>query len=174
MSRPDFDQARFIAALTRHQPALAAFCHAQLANRQDAQEALQTTCVKLWDKAAEWNPETEFLPWAFAVARFTILSHIRDRMRDRLVFDVDVVEAMAQDVETVAAEFEERRQALGNCLEKLKAEQRDILQSHYLTGRTVREIADATQRSESAVKMTLLRLREQLSDCIQRQIHPSA
>jgi len=24
------------------------------------------------------------------------------------------------------------------------------------------------------VKMTLLRLREQLSDCIQRQIHPSA
>ena len=26
MSRPDFDQARFIAALTRHQPALAAFC----------------------------------------------------------------------------------------------------------------------------------------------------
>ena len=174
MSRPDFDQARFIAALTRHQPALAAFCHAQLANRQDAQEALQTTCVKLWDKAAEWNPETEFLPWAFAVARFTILSHIRDRMRDRLVFDVDVVEAMAQDVESVAAEFEERRQALGNCLEKLKPEQRDILQSHYLTGRTVREIADATQRSESAVKMTLLRLREQLSDCIQRQIHSSA
>jgi RNA polymerase sigma-70 factor (ECF subfamily) len=95
-------------------------------------------------------------------------------MRDRLVFDVDVVEAMAQDVETVAAEFEERRQALGNCLEKLKTEQRDVLHAHYLTGRTVREIADATQRSESAVKMTLLRLREQLSDCIQRQIHPSA
>jgi DNA-directed RNA polymerase specialized sigma24 family protein len=45
MSRPDFDQARFIAALTRHQPALAAFCHAQLANRQDAQEALQTHCL---------------------------------------------------------------------------------------------------------------------------------
>jgi RNA polymerase sigma-70 factor (ECF subfamily) len=174
MSRPDFDQARFIAALTRHQPALAAFCHAQLANRQDAQEALQTTCVKLWDKAAEWNPETEFLPWAFAVARFTILSHIRDRMRDRLVFDADVLEAMTPDTEKMSAQFEERRQALGNCLEKLKAEQRDILQSHYLTGRTVREIAEATQRSESAVKMTLLRLREQLSDCIQRQIRPSA
>ena len=99
MSHPDFDQARFIAALTRYQPALAAFCHAQLANRQDAQEALQTTCVKLWDKAPEWNPETEFLPWAFAVARFTILSHIRDRMRDRLVFDVDVLEAMTPDTE---------------------------------------------------------------------------
>jgi RNA polymerase sigma-70 factor (ECF subfamily) len=174
MSRPDFDQARFIAALTRHQPALAAFCHAQLVNPQDAQEALQTTCVKLWDKAAEWDPRTEFLPWAFAVARFTILSHIRDRMRDRLIFDEDVVAAMAEDTETVAAELEERRQALGNCLEKLPAEQREILQAHYLTGRTVREIAEATQRSESGIKMILLRLREQLSDCIQRQIHPSA
>jgi RNA polymerase sigma-70 factor (ECF subfamily) len=173
MSRPDFDQARFIAALTRHQPALAAFCHAQLANPQDAQEALQTTCVKLWDKAAEWDPRTEFLPWAFAVARFTILSHIRDRMRDRLIFDEDVVAAMAEDTEKVAAELEERRQALGNCMQMLKAEQRDILQAHYLTGRTVREIAEATQRSESGIKMILLRLREQLSDCIQRQLDPS-
>jgi RNA polymerase sigma-70 factor (ECF subfamily) len=95
-------------------------------------------------------------------------------MRDRLIFDEDVVAAMAQDTETVAAELEERRQALGNCLEKLPTEQRDILQAHYLTGRTVREIAEATQRSESGVKMILLRLREQLSDCIQRQIHPSA
>jgi len=69
MAKPDFDQARFIAALTRHQPALEAFCHAQLANRQDAQEALQATCVKLWEKAADWDAETEFLPWAFAVAR---------------------------------------------------------------------------------------------------------
>jgi RNA polymerase sigma-70 factor (ECF subfamily) len=95
-------------------------------------------------------------------------------MRDRLVFDEDVVLAMAQETESAAAEFEERREALGNCMQKLKAEQRGILHAHYLTGRTVREIATATQRSESAVKMTLLRLREQLSQCIQRQLHPSS
>jgi len=38
----------------------------------------------------------------------------------------------------------------------------------------VREIATSTQRSESAVKMILLRLRTQLSECIQRQLHPSS
>ena len=172
MARPDFDQARFIAALTRHQPALEAFCHAQLANRQDAHEALQATCVKLWEKAAEWDAATEFLPWAFAVARFTVLSIVRDRKRDRLVFDEDVVLAMAQEAETMAAEFEERREALANCMQQLKAEQRGILHAHYLTGRTVREIATSTQRSESAVKMILLRLRAQLSECIQRQLYP--
>ena len=173
MAPPDFDQAKFIAALTRHQPALEAFCHAQLASRHDAQEALQATCVKLWEKAADWNTSTEFLPWAFAVARFTVLSMVRDRKHDRLVFDEDVVLAMAQEAETMAVEFEERREALGNCMQRLKAEQRGILHAHYLTGRTVREIANSTQRSESAVKMILLRLREQLSECIQRQLHPS-
>ena len=164
------DPSRFIAALTRHQPALEAFCHAQLANRQDAQEALQATCVKLWEKSADWNPETAFLPWAFAVARFTVLSHLRDKMRDRLVFDEDVVLAMAQDTETEAEQFEDRREALGNCLQKLKTEQRDLLQQHYIAGRSVRELSSATGRSESAVKMILLRLREQLSSCIERQL----
>ncbi len=164
------DPAKFIAALTRHQPALEAFCHAQLAHRQDAQEALQATCVKLWEKSAEWNADTEFLPWAFAVARFTVLSHLRDKMRDRLVFDEDVVLAMADDTEAVAAQFEDRREALGTCLEKVQPEQRDLLREHYIAGRGVRELSSAVGRSESAVKMILLRLREQLSACIERQL----
>ena len=164
------DETRFIEALTRHQPALAAFCHAQLALRQDAQEALQATCVKLWEKSGEWDPTTEFLPWAFSVARFTVLSHLRDQMRDRLVFDEDVVQAMADETEMAAKQFEDRREALGACLKKLKPEQRDLLEEHYIVGRSIREVAGAAGRSESAVKMILLRLREQLSACIERQL----
>jgi RNA polymerase sigma-70 factor, ECF subfamily len=173
MVPPPQDPSRFIAALTRHQPALEAFCHAQLAIRQDAQEALQATCVKLWEKSADWDPETEFLPWAFAVARFTILSQIRDKIRDRLVFDEDVVLSMATETETAASQFEDRREALGNCLRKLKSDQRDLLNGYYLAGSTVRELSNATGRSESAVKMILLRLRVQLGHCIERQLRLS-
>jgi len=125
MHSSESSSSRFIAALTRYQPALEAFCHAQLGHRQDAQEVLQATCVKLWEKSADWDPDTEFLPWAFAVARFTVLSHIRDKMRDRLIFDEDVVLAMAEENERVAEQFEDRREALGACLQKVKPEQRD-------------------------------------------------
>lgn len=134
---------------------------------------LQATCVKLWEKSGDWNPDTEFLPWAFAVARFTILSHIRDKMRDRLVFDEDVVLAMAEETETAAAQFEDRREALGVCMSKLKPEQRDLLHQHYIAGRSIAELSASANRSLSAVKMTLLRLREQLSTCIQRQLNPA-
>jgi RNA polymerase sigma-70 factor (ECF subfamily) len=162
--------ARFIEALTLYQPVLAAFCHANVADRNAAAEVLQETNLKLWRKAADWNPDTEFLPWAFAVARFTILSHFRDRSRDRLVFDPDVVEALAVDAEISACELPERREALGHCLGKLTREQRGLLHSHYVDGRPLREIARESRRSDSAIKMTMLRLRQALGDCIQRQL----
>jgi RNA polymerase sigma-70 factor, ECF subfamily len=162
--------SRFIEALTRHQPVLEAFCHANLARREDAWEVLQETNLKLWQKSADWDPETHFLPWAFAVARFTILSHFRDLSRSRLVFDPDVIESMASETEQLATELPERREALGHCLEKLTADQRTLLHQHYVDGLSLREIANSTRRGESALKMTMLRLRRGLGDCIQHQL----
>lgn len=167
---PSTPDSRFIEALTRHQPVLEAFCHANLARREDAWEVLQQSNLKLWEKSADWNPETEFLPWAFAVVRFTMLSFFRDKMRDRLVFDPDVIESMAAETEAVATELPERQEALGHCLQKLTSEQRALLHAHYTEGRQLREIASSNQRSESAVKMSLLRLRLALGECIQLQL----
>jgi RNA polymerase sigma-70 factor (ECF subfamily) len=161
---------RFIEALTRHQPVLEAFCHANLARREDAREVLQETNVRLWEKSADWNPDTEFLPWAFAVTRFMILSHVRDRMRDRLVFDPDVVEAMEGHTEVVSTELPERQEALAHCLEEISDEHRALLHAHYVSGRTLRELAAQSSRSESAMKMLMLRVRERLSTCIQRRM----
>jgi len=164
------DETRFIEALTRHQPALEAYCYANLANREDAREVLQATCVKLWQKAADWDPETEFLPWAFTVARFTILSRYRDQKRDRLVFDEDVIQAMTDHTAKAATMFDERREALATCMKKLDQKQADLLHDHYTANQSLREIAEASGKGLSAVKMTLLRIRQQLSVCIERQM----
>ncbi len=168
------DETRFIEALSRNQPALEAFCHANLANRDDAREVMQATCVKLWQKAADWNPETEFLPWAFTVARFTILSHYRDQKRDRLVFDEDVIHAMTDEVEEAAVAFDGRRDALSKCMKKLDQRHRALLHDHYTVSQSLREIAEASGRSLSAVKMTLLRIRQQLSACIESEMRTNS
>ena len=162
----DKDEGRFIEAITRYQPVLEAFCHANLGHREDARDVLQNTSLKLWEKSAEWDPKTEFLPWAFAVARFTILSFLRDKQRERLVFDEEVVRLLAAESEAVASQLPDRRWALKSCLERLSEVQRSLLDSHYTARRTLREIAATTARTESAVKMTMMRLRQQLSQCI--------
>jgi RNA polymerase sigma-70 factor, ECF subfamily len=167
---PRQDDTGFIEALTRHQPALEAFCHANLANREDAREVLQATCVKLWQKAADWDADTEFLPWAFTVARFTILSHYRDQKRDRLVFDEDVTRAMADEIEEAATAFDNRREALAKCMKKLDQRSWTLLHDHYTVSQSLRKIAETSGRSLSAIKMTLLRIRQQLSACIEREM----
>ena len=164
------DETRFIESLTRYQPALEAYCYANVADREDAREVLQATCVKLWQKASDWDPDTEFLPWAFTVARFTILSRYRDQRRDRLVFDEDVIQAMADNTAEAASAFDERREALAKCMKKLNQQQAALLHDHYTASQSLREIADASGRGLSAVKMTLLRIRQQLSVCIEHQI----
>lgn len=161
-------QNRFIEALTRHQPALEAFCRAHVARGGDVAEVLQAASVRLWQKSAEWDSATEFLPWAFTVTRFVILSHVRDRMRDRLVLDDDVVQAMTAEVEDAAARYGPRRERLASCLEKLGPEPRQLLSEHYLQGRSLAELAAVTGLSRSGLKMRLLRLRAQLAACIER------
>lgn len=173
-AHPVAPDSRFIEALTLHQPVLEAFCHAQLASRADARDVLQETNIKLWEKSAAWDPETEFLPWAFAVARFTILSHVRDRMRDRLVFDSDVVEIMAGESEAAAADMPVRQEALGHCLQKLDPAQRSLLRDHYVGGRSLRDLASSHGRSEGSLKMAMLRLRQQLGACIDRNLRQTA
>jgi RNA polymerase sigma-70 factor (ECF subfamily) len=167
-----FDEKHFTAELTKHKPAIGSFCHAQLGNRQDAQEVLQTTCVTLWQKASEWDPSRPFLPWAFGIARFTIMAHIRDRGRERLVFDVDVETLMARESEAYATRHEDRREALRQCFEKIGDENRELLRMHYVLGHSIKELSRRLERGESALKMNLLRLREQLSLCVSRRLQP--
>jgi RNA polymerase sigma-70 factor (ECF subfamily) len=172
MDDPAFDEKLFITELTKHQPALGAFCHAQIGDRQQAREVLQTTCVTLWQKAAEWDSTRPFLPWAFAIARFTVLAYLRDRGRERLIFDEDVVSSMSSEAELAAERYDDRRDAMRLCFEKLAEKDRELLRLHYVLGRTIKDLAGELERGESALKMNLHRLREQLSRCVTRRLQP--
>jgi len=170
MAAPAFDEKLFITELTKHQPALGAFCHAHIGDRQQALEVLQTICVKLWQKAGERDATRPFLPWAFGIARFTILAHLRDRGRERLIFDEDVVASMSSDTELTAERYDDRLEAMRLCLESLGEKDRELLRLHYAVGRSIKDLARELERGESALKMNLLRLRAQLGQCVSRRL----
>ena len=78
--------------------------------------------------------------------------------------------AMVDETEEAAFIFAERREALAGCLEQLKPDQRGLLHAHYIAGQGVRDLAQSANCSASAIKMKLLRLRQQLHQCIERQL----
>ncbi len=160
----------FVRALSECQSALRGYCQASLGHGEAAKEAWQRTNVVLWRKAASWDVNTSFLPWALAVARFEVLATVRDLARERLVFDSDVVEALAESAAVEAANHDERSEALAHCLEKLEPGQRVLLTKHYVLGHAQAEIAAAHGVTVGALKVTLLRLRRGLAGCIERQM----
>lgn len=167
MSEPD---ARFIAAFTEAQTSLRGFCVSSIGNREDAKDVFQRTCLVLWKKAGDWDPEKPFLRWALAVARFEVLSYIRDAARERLVFDDDVVRAMAGTTERIAATQPERTDALELCLRELKPDHRALLTKYYVHGLTMKEISESQNRGLSAVKVMIMRLRNALAECVENRL----
>lgn len=162
--------AQFIEAFTESQAALRGYCMASVNHREDAADVFQKTCLVLWKKSGDWDRSKPFLPWAFGVARYEILGYLRDRSRDRLVFDDDIVLAMAGMSMRLAETQCDRLDAMQGCVEKLNPEQQQLLSDYYVKGYTFKEIAERTGRSLSAVKVKTMRIRQALGACIENRL----
>ena len=71
----------FIQALTESQNRLYGYIFSLVGEHHAASDILQECNLVLWRKFGEFRPESDFIPWAFAIARFQVLAHLRDRKR---------------------------------------------------------------------------------------------
>ena len=69
------------------QPALYAYILSLLPNREDANDVLQDANLVMWRRSDEFVEGTNFLAWAYQIARYKVLAHHRDCHRDRHIFD---------------------------------------------------------------------------------------
>src|SRR6187399_3394471 len=88
---------RFLRSFTAHEPAIRAHVRRLVPTRADADDVMQEISVVLWEKFDEFRNGADFKAWAFGVARFEVLAWLRDRGRDRLVLDENVVAKIAED-----------------------------------------------------------------------------
>lgn len=167
MSNPS---PEFFSLLTDHQLQLRGYILASVGDHTEADDILQKTNLTLCRKADEFRQGAPFLPWAIAVARFEILSFVRDRRRDRMVLHADVVQLMTEAAAERVDVAGPRQNALRKCLEKMESRQRTLLDLKYVNDASIAEIARQTDRTSNAVKSLLVRIRRLLSDCIERSL----
>ncbi len=164
------EQERFMQLWTGAQPAVSNYIRAVVRDAAAAKDVLQETALVLFRKFAEYDGKRPFLGWALGVARFQVLGFHRDAARSFLTFDPDLFERFTAQWAASAPVAEARAGALQACLGRLAARARKVVQMRYFEGLTAVDIAERTESNGAAVRVMLQRIREQLRECIARQM----
>ena len=64
----------YVSLMTKHQANLRAFIVSLMPGSQDVEDVLQNTNAVLWQKRARYAHGTNFIAWAFKIARFEVLN----------------------------------------------------------------------------------------------------
>jgi RNA polymerase sigma-70 factor (ECF subfamily) len=109
-------------------------------------------------------------PRAFGVARFEVLAWLRDRGRDRLVLDEEVITKIAEETTAIEPLLERQREALEHCMKKVPEDQRALLLQAYQPETSIQTVAQGSGRTVPGFYQWLHRMRQKLLDCIRRAL----
>lgn len=160
----------FVSLFSRYQRRLYLYILSQVPHPVDAEEILQETSVVIWRKADQFQPGTNFFAWVSQVANFEVMKYRSRRKREKLQFSDEFIAQVASEAVSRADELELRRNALLHCIEKLRPQDRELIQQRYAPGETGKNVAESMHRPANSVYQSLGRIRRALMECIQRRL----
>ncbi len=161
----------FVRLLAEHQFGLYAYILSLLSNCADADDVMQETSVALWEMFDSYESGTDFRAWACRVAYYRVLK-FRERCQgtpfavsDEFLDRVAAVSFERHD------ELEHRRQALIECMKKLRDRDRELLEHRYDASQpTLKRIAELVGRPVNTVYKAMSRIHRTLFECVQRRL----
>jgi RNA polymerase sigma-70 factor (ECF subfamily) len=141
---------------------------ALIPNQSDADDVFQEVSRTLWAKFDDYQSGTNFLAWAFNISRFKILQHRRSQSRRSATLGDAVFELIAEEVYGTLHKEDARFLVLAECLQKLPARDRHLIEIRYRQGQTTKSVAETVGRSVDAVYRSLRRIHNDLLHCMQR------
>jgi RNA polymerase sigma-70 factor (ECF subfamily) len=136
----------------------------------DAEEISQRCSFILWKKFDQFESGTSFYAWACQVARLEAKDFRKKTARERLIFSDECIDSIAELAAEMQEELPERAKALQKCVEKLPAQQRELLRLRYDERRPVASVAKLVNKPIDGVYKALSRIRQALYFCINARI----
>ena len=151
-----------------------AYIRTFIRDAQIAEDLFQETMLIAWRKFDEFDSGESLSAWLRGIAKNLIRNAWRKQSNDRLVFDESTADVAQNTIEAVEMQggdtWLERLSALSDCISRLPARSRELVTARYADKRTADELALSVGISAEAVRKRLQRIREQLADCIERQL----
>lgn len=162
------DQKAFERLYRRTSPRLFSVCLHVLHQREQAEEVLQETYVRIWHRAADYHPgQGSPLAWMCSIARHRAIDVVRQRGR-RPEGNDSLLEALVSDEDgpmdlSVVAQENGR---LAQCMERLSPDQQRSIVLSFLHGFTHAELGQRLKRPLGTVKSWIRRGLESLRRCL--------
>jgi RNA polymerase sigma-70 factor (ECF subfamily) len=156
------DSRAFASLFEEHKGPIFRYLKAKLPTVQDAEDALSTTFLRLWNYVIT-SPVDHVSSLTFTIAKGVIADFYRHRKVDAPLTNEegeDLPLAGADDKEAI--EIQADASLLKRIIPSLKSEHQDVILLRFVEGLSVKEAARYLQKSESAVRVTLHRAIKEL------------
>lgn len=145
--------------LDRYADTLYRLCFVMLENTADAEDAVQETLLKLWQKSPRFSDREHEKAWLIRVA----VNQCRDMLRFRsrhIHTDLDTIQLVAPEAEDPA---------VLEALMQLPDKYRLVMMLYYVEEYPIAKIAAIINRTPSAVKMRLQKGRSLLGELYRKE-----
>ncbi|MEP6956448.1 MAG: sigma-70 family RNA polymerase sigma factor [Chthoniobacterales bacterium] len=156
--------------MTQHQRRIFSYIYTLVPDRHDAEDLLQQTSLIVCEKFDEFTLGTDFAAWACQIAYWQVRAARQKYARAKVVFNQEIVDALAQTASELSEEVSTRHEALARCLQKLPVRDRELVLTRYERGSSVDAAAQRSGRTLEAAYKALTRLRKLLLDCVTHQL----
>ncbi|MDO7688015.1 MAG: sigma-70 family RNA polymerase sigma factor [Pirellulales bacterium] len=134
-------------------------------------DILQRANLIAWKKRNDFEAGTKFRGWINAIVRYEILAHRRDRARKKeIMLSEETEELLFLANDNLEDDREGEAQALRECVETLREQDRALLRERYSSAGTLQAYAEKTGRSVAGLRVTLHRLRQALKKCVEARL----
>jgi RNA polymerase sigma-70 factor (ECF subfamily) len=159
----------FLALLARCQGQLFGYLFSLLRDLDDAEDVLQEATLAMWRRFGDYDRRRSFLNWSMKFAELAAMNHLRSKSRRRVVFCDELVAQMADSfVEANAAgRWDSYQESLSRCMDRLPADDRELIRMCYFEKCSVKSLAERLGRSSQSICNSMRRIRKSLYDCIQ-------
>ncbi|MBO0933389.1 RNA polymerase sigma factor [Fibrella aquatilis] len=151
----------FEALYTRYCDKVYRKCLSFTKNSERAEDFTHDIFIRVVTKLSGFREQAKFSTWLYSVTYNYCMDQLRSP-RQKEVYSDEPYEGvgMYDDDDAEVAEMEAQR--LNKALDHLTSDERGLLMMKYQDDISIRDIADAQQITESAVKMRLMRAKEKL------------
>lgn len=134
-------------------------CIAMLKDEVLAQDATQEIFIKVFTNLSKFGGKSKFSTWVFSITYNYCIDFIRKKKKLKAIFSDEMEKApdLAEEEISDKVLLEMELDQLKEVLESIPVGDKAILLMKYLEGMSIKEIADAIDKTESAIKMKIKR-----------------